>query len=187
MNYINLISTRVLVMFIFLFVGLSHSTNIAISDQRLLPKITLEQVKKIDPKQLACMANNIFYEANGESYKGQAAVARVVMNRINHGFGANPCKVINQVTKVDDKKVCQFSWVCDMKPPPNKNSLAYKRALNIAYEVLVYDMHKEVLPKNALFFHNIHVDPLWQYKQVAVIGNHIFYSKVKKDANKQKQ
>lgn len=186
MRYINLLSTKVLTIMIFLFVGLTTTTNTAISDQRLLPKISLEQVKKIDPKQLACMANNIFHEANGESYKGQVAVARVVMNRVNHGFGANPCKVIHQVIKVDDKKVCQFSWVCDMKPPPNKDSLAYQRALTIAYEVMVYDMHKEVLPKNALFFHSIHIDPLWPYKQVAVIGNHIFYSKIKKNDTKQK-
>jgi spore germination cell wall hydrolase CwlJ-like protein len=31
-----------------------------------------------------------------------------------------------------------------------------------------------------LFFHNLTVDPLWPYKQVAKIGNHIFYSKHKK-------
>ena len=38
--------------------------------------------KTVDPKQLACMAKNIFYEAGNESINGQAAVARVVMNRI---------------------------------------------------------------------------------------------------------
>jgi len=31
--------------------------------------------KVVDPKQLACMAKNIFYEAGGESILGQAAVA----------------------------------------------------------------------------------------------------------------
>ena len=54
--------------------------------------------KVVDPKQLACMAKNIFYEAGSESLNGQAAVARVVMNRIAHGFGKNPCAVIYQVS-----------------------------------------------------------------------------------------
>jgi len=38
---------------------------------------------------------------------------------------------------------------------------------------------------SALFFHNLTVDPLWPYKQVAKIGNHIFYSKHKKPKNTQ--
>ena len=35
-----------------------------------------------------------------------------------------------------------------------------------------------------LFFHNLSVDPLWPYKQLAKIGNHIFYSKAKKPTQK---
>jgi spore germination cell wall hydrolase CwlJ-like protein len=57
--------------------------------------------KVVDPKQLTCMAKNIFYEAGSESLNGQAAVARVVMNRIAHGFGKDPCAVIYQASHVD--------------------------------------------------------------------------------------
>lgn len=148
--------------------------------------------KTVDPKQLTCMAKNIFYEAGNESINGQAAVARVVMNRIASGFGNNPCAVIYQAIHVDKLvddelqkvKVCQFSWVCEGKAEPNKNSNRYKQAEQIAYDVLAYDAYSEVVPKSALFFHNLQVDPLWPYKQVAKIGNHIFYSRAKKPAQK---
>jgi spore germination cell wall hydrolase CwlJ-like protein len=136
--------------------------------------------KVVDMKQIICMANNIFYEAGSESRKGQAAVAHVVLNRVRHGFGSNPCKVINQVTQVNDKKVCQFSWVCENKGPPNKRDARYVKALQTAYEVMVMGMHKDVIPRSALFFHNLTVQPNWPHRKVAEIGNHVFYSKIYK-------
>ena len=129
--------------------------------------------------QIACMAKNIYYEAGGEAMPGQAAVARVVLNRVNHGFAETPCKVIYQKTIVNKNVMCQFSWVCEDKRDPNKSSTRYQQALQVAYDVMVFDMYKHVVPKSTLFFHSIHVDPLWPYKQVAKIGNHIFYSKQK--------
>lgn len=134
----------------------------------------------IDPKQLLCLTKNIYYEAGAESIEGKAAVARVVMNRVAHGFARTPCNVIYQSTLVEDNKVCQFSWVCEGKREPNKNSATYKESAEVAYQVLAYDRYKEVVPASTLFFHNIHVDPSWPYRQVAKIGNHIFYSKAKK-------
>jgi spore germination cell wall hydrolase CwlJ-like protein len=153
------------------------------------PEVVVEVVAKvIDPKQLACMAKNIFYEAGSESILGQAAVARVVMNRINHGFAKTPCAVIYQsqfVEKIiDDEptkvKLCQFSWVCEGKGEPNTNSQRYKLAQQVAYDVMANDAYSDVVPTSTLFFHNLTVDPLWPYKQVAKIGNHIFYSRAKK-------
>lgn len=142
----------------------------------------------VDPKQLACMAKNIFYEAGNESIMGQAAVARVVINRVNHGFAKTPCAVVYQshmVEKiVNDEaikvKLCQFSWVCEGKGEPNINSTKYKQAHQVAYDVMANDAYNDVVPKSTLFFHNLTVDPLWPYKQVAKIGNHIFYSRAKK-------
>jgi spore germination cell wall hydrolase CwlJ-like protein len=165
------------------------------SIEHIEPEESKEVVAKVvDPKQLACMAKNIFYEAGSESIMGQAAVARVVMNRVAHGFAHTPCAVIYQthiVEKVvDDEttkvKLCQFSWVCEGKTEPNKNSQRYKLAQQVAYDVMANDAYNDVVPKSALFFHNLTVDPLWPYKQVAKIGNHIFYSKHKKTTNTQK-
>jgi len=134
----------------------------------------------LDPKQLHCMAKNIFYEASGESIHGQAAVARVVLNRVAHGFAKTPCGVIYQTNLVNDVKVCQFSWVCENKGEPNINSYQYKLAKQIAYEVMVHDRYADVIPKSVLFFHNLTVSPLWPYAEALKIGNHIFYSKIKK-------
>jgi spore germination cell wall hydrolase CwlJ-like protein len=147
--------------------------------------IDLPILKKIDMKQIACMARNIYYEAGAEAMPGQAAVARVVMNRVNHGFAETPCKVIYQKTLINENIVCQFSWVCEDKTDPSKSNPKFKQAMRVAYEVMVFDMYKNVVPKSALFFHSIHIDPLWPYKQVARIGNHIFYSK-QKVSNEQK-
>ena len=140
-----------------------------------LPEIS-NNLKKIDIKQVACMAKNIFYEAGAETLAGQAAVARVVLNRVNHGFAETPCKVIYQKTTINENVLCQFSWVCEGKGEPNKASAQYKQAEMVAYQAMM-GMYKDVVPKTTLFFHSIHVDPSWPYKKVAKIGNHIFYSK----------
>ena len=181
---------KILILLIFLTVVITFDQLITLTDPKPIeePKVA----KLVDPKQLNCLAKNIFYEAGSESLNGQAAVARVVMNRIAHGFGKNPCAVVYQTAQVDKLvddevqkvKLCQFSWVCDGKADPNKNSTKYKQAEQVAYDVLAYDAYKDVVPRTALFFHNLNVDPLWPYKQVAKIGNHIFYSKAKKPTQK---
>jgi spore germination cell wall hydrolase CwlJ-like protein len=144
----------------------------------------------VDPKQLDCLAKNVFFEAGAESIDGKAAVARVVMNRIQAGFGSNPCTVIYQVTHFVRPnyntetegdtirvKVCQFSWVCEGKKTLNKDSDNYRESLQVAYDVLAYDSYKHIVPSTTLFFHNLMVNPMWPYKQVAKIGNHVFYEK----------
>ena len=145
--------------------------------------------KVVDQKQLKCLAENIYFEAGRESTEGKAAVARVVMNRINYGFATTPCKVvyqttsIKQVTDYDESfwvKVCQFSWVCEGKSTPNKNTTSYQNSLQVAYDVLAYDRYKEVIPQTVLFFHNKTVENPWPHKVEKVIGNHIFYSKAHK-------
>lgn len=148
----------------------------------------------VDPKQLTCLAKNIFFEAGGEPVLGQAAVARVVLNRINHGFAPTPCGVIYQTARVKKEtedgevlsaKACQFQWVCENKTEPNKNSSRYQQAKAIAYEVLAHDAYSDVVPKTILYFHNTSVKPSLQYNEVKKIGNHIFYSKSKKKKAKQ--
>jgi len=145
--------------------------------------------KVVDPKQLACLAKNIYFEAGSEPLLGQAAVARVVMNRIRHGFSSTPCGVIYQSTTVQREneegemqkiKSCQFSWVCEGKDTTNINNARYRQAKQVAYDVLAYDAYEDVIPKSTLFFHNLSVAPNWAYNNVKRIGNHIFYSKAKK-------
>lgn len=157
-------------------------------------EVAQKVVKAVDPKQLTCLAKNIFFEAGGEPILGQAAVARVVLNRISYGFAPTPCGVIYQTAQVkketDDgemlnAKACQFHWVCENKGEPNKNNVRYQQARAIAYEVLAHDAYSDVVPKSMLYFHNTSVKPSLQYNEVKKIGNHIFYSKSKKKKAKQ--
>lgn len=157
--------------------------------------IQQKTIKVVDQKQLKCLAENIYFEAGKESIEGQAAVARVVMNRINYGFATTPCKVVyqsttvKQVNELDEPfwvKVCQFSWVCEGKRNPNKHDKRYQNSLQIAYDVLVFDKYSEVIPKTVLFFHNKTVHNPWPHKVEKIIGNHIFYSKPHKYVNKHK-
>ena len=181
---------KILIVLIFLTVVITFDQLTILSESKPIEETKVAKV--VDPKQLTCMAKNIFYEAGNESLNGQAAVARVVMNRIAHGFGKDPCAVIYQASYVDKLiddemqkvKLCQFSWVCEGKGEPNRNSTKYKQAEQVAYDVLAHDAYTDIVPKTTLFFHNLSVDPLWPYKQVAKIGNHIFYSKAKKPTQK---
>jgi spore germination cell wall hydrolase CwlJ-like protein len=181
---------KIVIAIIFVTLVLTFGPIIPVENNTIVEETKVAKI--VDPKQLNCLAKNIFYEAGSESLNGQAAVARVVMNRIAHGFGSNPCAVIYQTSHVDKLvddevqkvKLCQFSWVCEGKNEPNRNSIKYKQAEQVAYNVLAYDEYKDVIPRSALFFHNLSVDPLWPYKQVAKIGNHIFYSKHKKSTQK---
>jgi spore germination cell wall hydrolase CwlJ-like protein len=195
MNNIASNATKILsiLLAIFMFIIVSENTSVEPDDEE---EAKIVEAKPVDNKQLKCLAENIYYEAGGESIAGKAAVARVVMNRVYHGFASTPCKVIYQVTTVtkineetlDTYKVrmCQFSWVCEGRKKPNINDPKYIQALDVAYQVLAYDAYQDVLPRSALFFHNLTVDPFWPYKQVAKIGNHIFYSKQKVKQNEKK-
>lgn len=194
-RYLKYFAFILIAIFGFVFTNSEH--RYWLLNEKTLPGELTEAAKvakTVDPKQLACLAKNIFYEANGEPFLGQVAVARVVMNRIQHGFGSNPCNVIYQATYVEKQseegetyktKFCQFSWVCEGKGEPNKNSPGYIQAKQIAYEVLAHDAYNDVVSKSTLFFHNVSVNPQWPYQEVKKIGNHIFYSKKKKN-NKSK-
>jgi spore germination cell wall hydrolase CwlJ-like protein len=173
MSLINL-PKSVLVTLILLFgLTLSPMTN-TVSVINLIPMPKM----KVDAIQLKCLTNNIYFEAANQGLLGMAAVARVVMNRVAHGFASTPCKVVQQITVVEDKKVCQFSWVCEGKTIPIRDA-KYRQAEQVAYDVMVNNRYSDILPRTALFFHNTTVDPMWPYKKVATIGNHIFYSKTK--------
>lgn len=141
-------------------------------------------VNQVNTEHLKCLALNIYYEAANEPLLGQIAVARVVMNRVTHGFGSNPCRVIYQTANIqiedEVKKSCQFSWVCENKSAPGSNNPAYQQARAIAHRVLSENAWNDIIPHNVLFFHNKTVKPGWPYNPVLIIGNHIFYSQERK-------
>lgn len=156
-----------------------------------LPEVTYEEriVTLTRKEQIRCMAVNIYHEAQGEPYMGQVAVARVVMNRVLHGFAVNPCKVIYQMTTRVNPETeqstthCQFSWVCQGKKDPHKDNPNYIQAEEIATRVLDEDHWNDEIPNTILYFHNTSVKPRWPYPQELRIGNHIFYSRTDKSKN----
>jgi spore germination cell wall hydrolase CwlJ-like protein len=170
-----------LLLFVFLgFVPFSYINVHTATARELDTRKTLSYT--MDLKQIKCMAANIFYEARGESDRGKAAVARVVMNRVNHGFAKSPCAVVYQKTVNSGTKVetCQFHWVCEGKSAINTRDPKYKESEQIAYEVMALNEHKNVIPSSILFFHNTSVKPDIKYKTKIQIGNHIFYEHKKR-------
>lgn len=86
-------------------------------------------VDEIQFEETYCMAQNVYYEARGESLKGKQAVGNVVLNRVKHKKYPNTiCGVVYEARKWEGKIIrdmCQFAWYCDgLKDDPQ---LYYKR------------------------------------------------------------
>ena len=59
------------------------------------------QPKSVDPKELLCLARNIFYESGGEPEAGKIAVGVVTLNRVEDPrFPKTVCEVVKQKTVV---------------------------------------------------------------------------------------
>jgi spore germination cell wall hydrolase CwlJ-like protein len=137
---------------------------------------SLTPVKTVSAEQVRCLATGIYYEAGQEPTVGKIAVARVIVNRVAHGFGSTPCKVVYQTTEVNEKKMCQFSWACDDELKSKLNLQRYLQAEKIARDVLSTNAYSDLIPDNVLYFHNTSVNPHWKLQKYSTIGNHVFYS-----------
>lgn len=133
-------------------------------------------------KELYCLAQNIYYEARGESELGQKAVALVTLNRANHPkYPSTVCEVVYQAklnkngTPILHK--CQFSWFCDGKTKHTKNVKKWEEAMKTAE--YVYDNYNEIkdVTGGAIMYHAIGVLPYWNkhYDKTVKIESHIFY------------
>ena len=127
--------------------------------------------KEVDPRELKCMADNIYFEAGNQSSIGKIAVGRVVLNRLEDSrFPDSVCGVIYQKAKT----TCQFSWVCASRPAKINNDV-YAESKEIAYKLLAYNSYSDSF-KNVIFYHADYVRPGWtKLKVAAKIDNHIFY------------
>ncbi len=124
-----------------------------------------------DRKQIQCMAENTYFEAGHEPYKGRIAVNNVVLNRVKDDrFPKTPCAVINQKAR----GVCQFSWKCEGGKRIG-DWAAYRKAKEIAENVYIGN-YKDVT-KGAQFYHADYVNPSWGrvFDRTTKIGAHIFY------------
>ena len=128
-------------------------------------------------REIRCLAENIYFEARGETLQGQYAVAEVTMNRLaSPYFPDTICDVVHD-TRWDTARrrmVAHFSWTA-FKLRLESGSPAWKQSMDVA--TTVYHGYYEPVVPDALFYHATSVQPYWasSKKVVARIGNHIFY------------
>lgn len=164
-----------------------------------LDQHTLFNLQTID-KQVFCIAQNTFFEARGESFKGKVAVSEVVVNRTeSEEFPDDACGVIRQSTIVTvkevsedkeievKKKICQFSWFCmGMKTIPLRDRSGNIRPDtlrewrdSVAAAMLVYHNRIDPVAKGATHFYSTKIGtPGWarskNLERTGAIGGHTF-------------
>jgi hypothetical protein len=137
--------------------------------------LTDKKGKKVSDKELWCMATAIYFEARGESYRGQVGVGQVVMNRVGHKLYPNTiCGVVYQ--NQSKRNACQFSFACDGIPEKVNEQKAWDQAMQIAKDVI---SGKEYLADvgYSTHYHATYVYPHWapRMKKNTKIGMHVFY------------
>ena len=123
--------------------------------------------------EVLCLTVAIYYEARGEPIEGQAAVAQVILNRVQHpDFPDDACSVL-----FEDK---QFSFVDEVPAEYMIENMleddlrAFQRAAEVALEV--YEGYHTHI--TSTHYHADYVEPYWAdiYTLDFRVGNHIFYS-----------
>jgi spore germination cell wall hydrolase CwlJ-like protein len=133
-----------------------------------------------------CLATAIYFEARGETAKGQKAVAEVVLARTRvPGRPKTICGVVYEGSK--RRTGCQFSFTCDGSLTRRPSRAGWARALTNAGLALSGGIEPLVgmstggkvnaVAGGATFYHADYVSPGWATRMVKVaeIGTHIFY------------
>jgi len=138
------------------------------------------ELEKLFP-QVQCMALNIYYEARGSNLADKAAVADVVLNRVNDTRYPNTvCEVVKQGLQDANgnmrRNKCQFSWYCDGKADNPQNQDLYVEAQSIAWNMVEEGKYRGIT-EGATHYHATYVNPRWAstLQLVGRIGAHIFY------------
>lgn len=123
-------------------------------------------------QQWQCLQQALYFEARGETLKGQFAVAEVILNRVDSGrYPKSVCGVVQQ----GGNSRCQFSYNCDGRPDVMSNKEAADVSGRIARAML--DGAPRALTAGATHFHTRAVSPNWsvRFEKTASIGAHLFY------------
>lgn len=124
---------------------------------------------------LLCLAIAIYFEARGEIEVGQAAVAHVIMNRVESTrYPDDVCAVVQQ-NRRPGTRLCQFSFWCDGKSDRPAEPSAYMQAVLVALAVVDGDIPDPT--GGAMWYHADYVRPGWRLGLIAgpKIGRHLFY------------
>jgi spore germination cell wall hydrolase CwlJ-like protein len=122
-----------------------------------------------------CLATAIYFEARGESLKGQKAVGEVIMKRTRQA--GRPKTVCGVVYEGSERRTgCQFSFTCDGIADRVRDGSAWTRAKKAAAAVL-RSGGRGKFSRGATHYHANYVTPYWasSMRKVARIGTHIFY------------
>jgi spore germination cell wall hydrolase CwlJ-like protein len=139
------------------------------------PAERLGLTDKTREKSEKCLTDAIYFEARGESVRGQMAVAQVVMNRVFSGYYPNSvCGVVYQ--NADRHLACQFTFACDGIPDVVNEPEAWVRAKQIARDTLDGKLWLNEVGK-ATHYHAYWVRPSWVHEMFKLnkIGVHTFY------------
>ena len=122
-----------------------------------------------------CLAQAIYFEARGESDKGEAAVAQVVLNRVSSGlYPSTICGVVFQNRQ--HYHACQFSFACEGRSLRITEPDAWRRAESIAAAVTTGKTYVPAVG-DATHYHALYVHPYWarRLERTDRIGHHVFY------------
>jgi len=131
--------------------------------------------KEFRARELRCMATAIYFEARGESVRGQIAVGQVIMNRLRSDFYPKTiCGVVFQGQW--NRNACQFSFACDGKTDVIRENDQWTTALDVAKQVISGKAYLNDIA-DATHYHAVYVRPDWrrQVRRIKQIGVHIFY------------
>jgi hypothetical protein len=143
-----------------------------VQQQSTTPAVPTQQ--QIDARQQNCLAQAIYYEARGESQRGQIAVAEVIVNRSRSGY--YPSSVCGVVFQGSHRSTgCQFTFTCDGSINHRPRGRAWDRSQRVATAVM--SGYTRPITQGATHYHTHAVNPVWNSGLVETtsIESHVFY------------
>jgi len=137
-------------------------------------KPTVPAEQQVDARQQECLSQAVYYEARGETQRGQIAVAEVIMNRVRSGHYPNSvCGVVYQGSHRSTG--CQFTFTCDGSLNQRPRGRAWDRAQRVATAVMLG--YTRPITQGATHYHTHAVNPVWNSGLVETtsIESHVFY------------
>jgi spore germination cell wall hydrolase CwlJ-like protein len=126
-------------------------------------------------RESRCLAEAVYFESRSEPEAGQAAVAQVVLNRVQSGlYPATICGVVYQ--NRHHYKACQFSFACEGKSLRITEPESWATAARIAREVMDGRTYITDVGRST-HYHATYVKPRWAraLTRMDMIGRHVFY------------
>ena len=150
-------------------------SDLQFSMQTPIMKGSVAEKMTVDPKQVKCLQENIYFESRDQSIVGQVLVGMVTVSRLDKDhYPDTICGVVFQ------RK--QFSWANKGRVKPNLNNPVEKRAWDIAGKIAHF-MFENGLDKFAVgmtHYHTTAIKPYWsksaKLTPVLTVGDHVFYS-----------